>query len=57
MITLELPYEPTLARPEELPADHLATLHERWGRDAAGYLDEARAAVQRMLRAACAFSG
>ena len=55
MITLELPYDPVLARPEELPADHLATLHERWGRDAEGYLRAARPAVEKMLAAACAF--
>jgi hypothetical protein len=55
MITLELPYDPELARPEELPADHLDTLRERWTRDAEGYLRAARPAVEKMLAAACAF--
>ncbi len=55
MITLELPYEPLAARPEELPLDHLQTLHARWDRDAQGFLDETREAVGKMLRAAVAW--
>jgi hypothetical protein len=55
MITLELPYAPEFARPDELPADHLETVHQRWARDAEGYLQSARGAVEKMLRAACEF--
>jgi hypothetical protein len=55
MITLELPYDPELARPEELPADHLETLKVRWASDAQGYLRSAWPAVEKMLGAAAAF--
>jgi hypothetical protein len=55
MITLELPYDPELSRPDELPADHLQTLHARWTQDAEGYLRTAAPAVEKMLHAACTF--
>ncbi len=56
MITLELPYDPAVeGRPEELPADHLATLHERWRRDASGYLRAVEPGVHAMLVAAARF--
>jgi Zinc carboxypeptidase len=54
MITLELPYDPALPRPDSLPADHLAGLHERWASDAKGYLRAVEPGVQKMLRTACA---
>jgi hypothetical protein len=53
MITLELPYDPTLPRPETLPADHLQTVHAAWQSDRAGYLAAVEPAVHAMLRAAC----
>jgi len=53
MITLELPYDPAaLSRPEELPADHLETLRERWRHDAEGYLQAVEPGVHAMLAAA-----
>jgi protein MpaA len=56
MITLELPYDPDAeARPDELPADHLATLRARWRRDAAGYLRGVEAGVHSMLATAIRF--
>jgi hypothetical protein len=56
MITLELPYDPMIERcPEELPADHLQIMHERWERDAAGYLLDVEPAVHTMLAAAAQF--
>jgi protein MpaA len=54
MITLELPYDPAAeCRPDELPADHLKTLRERWQRDALGYLRALEPGVHAMLTAAC----
>ncbi len=54
MVTLELPYAPTLPRPADpLPEDHLDTLRAAWQADAAGYLAAAEGAVHTMLRAAC----
>jgi hypothetical protein len=53
MITLELPPEPEAVREEELPEDHLATLHARWEHDSKGYLRTAGPAVFAMLDAAC----
>ena len=38
MITLELPYDSSLPRPEVLPDDHLDTIRAHWKRDASGYL-------------------
>jgi hypothetical protein len=56
MITLELPYDPAAeARPDELPADHLATLRARWQRDAAGYLRAVEPGVHAMLATALRF--
>lgn len=53
MITLELPYDPeAAARPDELPADHLETVHEMWRRDAEGYLRAVEPGVHAMLAAA-----
>lgn len=54
MITLELPYDPALIRPERLPEDHVATVHEAWKRDPRAYLEMVGPAVERMLHAACA---
>ncbi len=57
MITLELPYDPSAeSRPSPLPAGHLASLHNRWREDAAGYLTEVESGVHKMLLAACRFS-
>ena len=56
MITLELPYEAELlARPEDLPLDHLQSLHRLWARDPGCYLRAVAPAVQKMLIAACRF--
>ena len=57
MVTLELPYDPGAeARPDELPAEHLATLRARWQRDAAGYLRAVEPGVHAMLATAIRFS-
>lgn len=53
IVTLELPAEPETPRPDELPADHLRTVHTRWRDDAAGYLRAVEPAVTRMLLAGC----
>jgi hypothetical protein len=54
MITLELPYDPAAThRPDPLPADHLAALHQRWQADPLGYLRAVEPAVHRMLLTAC----
>jgi hypothetical protein len=53
MITLELPYDATLARPEVLPEDHLEIIRSHWQRDSVGYLGSVRDAVFKMLKAAC----
>jgi hypothetical protein len=56
MITLELPYEAEfLARPDELPSDHLQSLHALWAIDPARYLRAIEPAVHKMLLAACRF--
>jgi hypothetical protein len=56
MITLELPYDPQAeARPDDLPADHLAHVEELWRRDCAAYLRAIEPAVHKMLLAACHF--
>lgn len=57
MITLELPYAPRLPRPDALPADHLAALHETWAADRAGYLAAVEGPVHRMLTAAVEWAG
>jgi hypothetical protein len=54
MITLELPYDSALPRPEVLPDEHLAQVHAHWKRDAKSYLDTVRPGVMKMLVAACA---
>ena len=57
MITLELPYDPTIAlRPDELAPDHLDFLRELWTHDAAGYLRAVEPGIHAMLLAACRFS-
>ena len=53
MITLELPYDPSLPRPEVLPDDHLGMLRETWNTNAAGYMAAIEPAVHRMLMVAC----
>jgi hypothetical protein len=55
MITLELPYNPSLPRPESLPDDHLDTINAAWVRDPAGYLASVRTPIFKMLTAACNF--
>jgi Zinc carboxypeptidase len=53
MVTLELPYDVSLPRPEVLPEDHLETVRAHWERDAIGYLGSVRKGVFNMLNAAC----
>lgn len=53
MITLELPYDPRLPRPDPLPGDHWNIVQRLWSEDAAAYLDAARPSVEKMLHAAC----
>lgn len=56
MITLELPYDTAaVARPEELPADHLQSLRAGWKGDPAGYLAAVGPGVQAMLATAVRF--
>ena len=57
MITLELPYDPLLPRPEILPADHLKTLHAVWAVDAPSYMAAVEGPVHKMLAAACRGAG
>ncbi len=53
MITLELPYDPAApARPDELPADHLDTVHALWKQDPEAYLRAVQPGVHAMLAAA-----
>jgi hypothetical protein len=53
MITLELPYDASLPRPEFLPEDHVDTVRAHWERDSRGYLATVREPVFKMLKAAC----
>lgn len=53
IVTLELPYDPVLPRPEQLPEDHLDQLRIRWQQDSAGYNAAVYPAVRKMLLAAC----
>ena len=56
MITLELPYDPSVRRPEdELPDSHLTDLRNLWRRDSQSYLRAVEPGVHAMLRTACAF--
>ncbi len=56
MITLELPYDPAAeARPDELPADHLADVRALWKADPCAYLRAVEPGVTAMLLAACRF--
>jgi hypothetical protein len=52
IITLELPYDSSLPRPEILPDAHLAEVHASWKRDPNAYLASVRPAVMKMLAAA-----
>ena len=53
IVTLELPYDPHLPRPTELPSDHLARLRSTWKQDARSYLTSVEGSVHKMLWAAC----
>lgn len=53
MVTLELPYDPSLPRPAVLPADHLDTLRHAWELDSAMYMRIAEKPLHKMLDAAC----
>lgn len=53
MITLELPSHPEEPRGENLPPDHLKTLHARWAQDSEGYMKAVEPTVRAMLAAAC----
>lgn len=55
MITLELPFDPAIPRPEPLGDDHLPIIRERWKRDSQGYLNGVRSGVEKMLAAACRY--
>ncbi|MHA3770041.1 M14 family zinc carboxypeptidase [Verrucomicrobiota bacterium sgz303538] len=58
MITLELPYDPTVeSRPDFLPEEHLDTLRDLWHRDSGAYLRAVEPGVDKMLLAACNFVG
>jgi protein MpaA len=53
MITLELPYDASVARAESLSDDHLDVVRAHWARDSESYLATVRDAVFKMLEAAC----
>jgi protein MpaA len=53
MITLELPYDASVARAEYLSDDHLDVVRAHWARDSESYLATVRDAVFKMLEAAC----
>jgi hypothetical protein len=55
MITLELPFDPALPRPDSLGDEHLSVVQQRWQQDPRGYLDGVRPGVEKMLRAAIDF--
>ena len=52
IVTLELPYDPRIPRPDVLPAEHLETLRIAWKHDARGYLAAVEPSVHKMLEAA-----
>lgn len=52
MITLELPYDPHLRRPEVLAEGHLDLLHRAWVADAPAYMAAVEGPVHKMLVAA-----
>ncbi len=56
IVTLELPYDPSLPRPDPLPEDHLAAVHETWDQTPEKYLEATWPAVRRMLEGACQFN-
>ncbi|MEQ1859956.1 MAG: M14 family zinc carboxypeptidase [Chthoniobacteraceae bacterium] len=53
MVTLELPFDPDISRPDDLPPDHWQIVQRRWREDSAGYLAGVRPGVEKMLHAAC----
>jgi protein MpaA len=53
MITLELPYDASIPRPESLPDDHVDVVRAHWARDPHSYLATVRGPVFKMLKAAC----
>lgn len=53
MITLELPYDASIPRPEPLPDDHFDVVRAHWARDPESYLATVRGPVFKMLKAAC----
>jgi protein MpaA len=56
MITLELPYDPmAMARPDDLPVDHLQDVHRLWKQDSEAYLRAVEPGVNAMLAAAVRF--
>jgi hypothetical protein len=49
-----LPYDPAVTRPEDdLPEDHLKTVHALWATTRAEYLAAVEPGVHAMLAAAC----
>lgn len=53
MVTLELPYDPSARRPDELADDHLETVRRLWATAPERYLRDTAPAVHAMLAAAC----
>ncbi len=53
IVTLELPYDPSIPRPAVLPENHLETVRAWWNRDPARYLEGVERGVFKMLLAAC----
>jgi hypothetical protein len=53
MVTLELPYDASVARADPLPDDHFAVVQAHWARDPQSYLATVRGPVFKMLSAAC----
>lgn len=53
MITLELPFDPSVPRPEALPSNHWDIVQRGWLDDSARYLAGVRPGVEKMLHAAC----
>lgn len=53
MITLELPHDASVPRAASLPDGHLDVIRAHWARDPHSYLATVRAAVFKMLKAAC----
>lgn len=53
IVTLELPHQTSVERPEILPDDHLEQLRALWQREPHSYIRAVEPAVDRMLVAAC----